>query len=340
MSPRINLRALREAATARHVRGDEFILGGEDDDEMPAIWGSGGEVLWPDGESLWIAGGVGVGKSTILQQLILHGIGVRLGPFLGYQVAMPEGVVGYVAADRPTQIRRSFRRMVTYADADLLAERLDVWRGQFPFDLATAPVGELADFVEARGWSVLAIDSLKDVTSGTTDDDDGLAINRQLQEVLVRGVQVVVNHHDRKGDTKRGGPKGLDDLYGSRWLGAGAGSVLYVAGEPGSDEVELRHLKIPVDRIGPLTLRHDQSTGTTVVSGTPIPRRVRAPGQGEADVLAFLNAQGAKVETSVVAEAIGADVQLVRRWLRRLKDDGKVDSTRVGTTAQTEWWAS
>ena len=194
------------SATLRHVHGDVFIFGGGE--AVPAVWGDGDAVLWPDGEGLILAGGVGVGKSTILQQLVLHGIGVRQGPFLGYHVRFPEGVVGYVAADRPSQIRRSWRRMVGPDDAATLAERLDVWQGAFPFDLAGARVGELADFVEARGWSVLAIDSLKDVTSGTPDDEDGLAINRQFQEVLVRGVQLAVSHHDRERGRQAIGPKG------------------------------------------------------------------------------------------------------------------------------------
>lgn len=319
---------------AHHFRGDEFLLG--DDDDLPAIWGDDAEVFWPDGEALWLAGGVGVGKSTILQQLILHGIEARGGRFLGHTVRFPSGVVGYVAADRPSQIRRSWRRMVTDADAPVLAERLDVWRGAFPFDLATAPVGTLADFVEARGWSVLAVDSLKDVTSGTTDDDDGLAINRQFQEVLVRGTQLVVNHHDRKGDGKHSGPKGLDDLYGSRWLGAGAGSVLYVAGEPGADEVVLHHLKVPADRIGPLSLRHDHTSGTTTVVGAATIPTIRKKGQGHADALAFLG-QAGRATSDEVATALGVSRELAGRYLRELDGRGAVVREQSGTGPAIEW---
>lgn len=333
---RFSLRELLDAAHSRHLHGDDFIFGADGEEEPPAIWGDDAEVLWPDGESLWLAGGVGVGKSTILQQLVLHGIGVRHGQFLGHTVRFPEGIVGYVAADRPSQIRRSMRRMVEPGDAPLLAERLDVWRGQFPFDLATASVGELADFVEARGWSVLAIDSLKDVTSGTTDDDDGLAINRQFQELLVRGVQLIVNHHDRKGDGKRSGPKGLDDLYGSRWLGAGAGSVLYIAGEPGSDSVEMHHLKVPADRVGPLSLRHDHSTGTTTVAGQVTVRRVRNAGSGPDDALAFLGTVGSAT-TLDVATALNVSRQQAGEYLRKLEADGSVARTRADRTSPDAW---
>jgi replicative DNA helicase len=334
MTRRINIAELVASATDRHVHGDTFIFSGGDD--MPAVWGDHADVLWPDGEALWLAGGVGVGKSTVLQQLILHGIGVRPGPLLGYTVRFPDGVVGYVAADRPSQIRRSWRRMVTEADRGLLAERLDVWQGAFPFDLASADVGALADFVEARGWTVLAIDSLKDVTSGTTDDDDGLAINRQFQELLVRGVELVVNHHDRKGDGKRHGPKSLDDLYGSRWLSAGAGSVLYIAGEPGSEEVELHHLKIPADRVGPLTLRHDHHSGTTSVVGTPQVRKVRSKDEGKQAILAHLEAAGSATR-SEIAGVLDVSPELAGRYLRELLDAALVREERVGTASPSRW---
>ena len=322
------------AAMLRHELGDDFIFG--DIDDVPAIWGDGAEVLWPTGEALWLAGGVGVGKSTILQQLIFHGIGVRSGPLLGYSVRFPEGIVGYVAADRPSQIRRSMRRMVTQADAPLIGGRLDVWRGAFPFDVALAAVGDLADFVIDRGWSVLAIDSLKDVTSGTTDDDKGLAINRQFQELSVRGIQLVVNHHDRKGDGTRR-VKGLDDLYGSRWLGAGAGSVLYIQGEPGADEVEMHHLKIPVDKVGPLVLKHDHASGTTTVAGEVQVRRVRKHGEGKVDALAVIASSPEPLPTAAIATTLGVSRELAAGWLRSLAEDGKVGRTRAGTAASDIW---
>jgi hypothetical protein len=48
-------------------------------DRTPAVWGKGNKVLWAQGEGLMIAAPQGVGKTTIAQQLVLHGLGVRSG---------------------------------------------------------------------------------------------------------------------------------------------------------------------------------------------------------------------------------------------------------------------
>jgi len=253
------------AARLRHQLGGDAIL--DLPEHVEAVWGTGGQVLWARGEALWIAGGIGTGKTTIAGQVVLHGIGVRAGPFLGHPLALPDGVVGYVAADRPSQILRSFRRMISEADRDAVNDRLDIWRGALPFALDSAKTGELADFVGARGWSTLVLDSLKDLCTGTTDDEAGLRINAQLQECLVRGVEVLVLHHQRKATEGNRRPKKLDDVYGSRWLTAGAGSVLSLWGEPGGATVEMTHLKQPVEDAGPLALAHDHATGTTTAEG-------------------------------------------------------------------------
>ena len=317
----------------RHVQGGDFIF--DENDAVATVWGTGDDILWASQEGLMIAGGVGAGKSTIVQQLVLHGIGVRPGPFLGFDVFFPDGVVGYVAADRPPQIRRSMRRMVTEADRYVLDARVDFWRGPLPFDLSTAQVGELADWVEQRGWAVIVIDSLKDVTGGMSADEDGAAINRQFQELLVRGIQLVVNHHDRKGESR---VKVLDDVYGSRWLTAGFGSVLYVQGEAGADEVRLVHLKQPVAKVPDLDLRHDKTTGTTTVVGMAQIRKVRKPGQGKAEALAAVKAKG-RATTGQVAQALGLDgTRQALNWLNELRAEGAVDSERVGTLDPTVWW--
>ena len=67
-------------------------------------------------------------------------------------------------------------------------------------------------------------------------------------------------------------PNKLDDLYGSTWVTAGAGSVLFLFGQPGADQVELIHLKQPEAKIeGPgganLTLVHDHEAGRSKLIG-------------------------------------------------------------------------
>src|SRR5262249_30355396 len=44
--------------------------------ETQALWGEGGRVLWAPGEGLMIVGPQGVGKSTIVQQLVLARMGL------------------------------------------------------------------------------------------------------------------------------------------------------------------------------------------------------------------------------------------------------------------------
>jgi hypothetical protein len=41
--------------------------------------------------------------------------------------------------------------------------------------------------------------------------------------------------------------------------------VIVLDGEPGDPTVELRHLKQPAEPVGPLTLRHDHTSGVTVM---------------------------------------------------------------------------
>lgn len=253
------------ATKLRHSYAGDWIL--DAPERMESVWGAGQQSLWPKGEALMMVGGIGTGKTTIAQQLVLHGIGALEGPFLGYPVTLPPGVVGYIAADRPAQIRRSFRRMVDESMRDLVNDRMDAWSGALPFALDNAKTGQLADFVQERGWSALVIDSLKDVCSGTTDDESGLRINQQIQECTARGIEVLVLHHQRKASEQNRKPKNLDDVYGSRWLTAGAGSVVMLWGEAGSNEVEMSHLKQPAESVGPLTLVHDHEVGVTTAVG-------------------------------------------------------------------------
>src|SRR4051794_38609071 len=64
----------------RWARGGDFIFSATE--EIPAVWGSGSGVLWAEGEGVMISAHQGVGKTTLAQQLVLHRLGVRRGPFL------------------------------------------------------------------------------------------------------------------------------------------------------------------------------------------------------------------------------------------------------------------
>jgi Bifunctional DNA primase/polymerase, N-terminal len=59
----------------RLVAGGDFAL--DEPETIPAVWGDGERVLWPEGEGVMITGHQGVGKTTIGQQLVLHRVGLR-----------------------------------------------------------------------------------------------------------------------------------------------------------------------------------------------------------------------------------------------------------------------
>jgi hypothetical protein len=70
------------------------------------------------------------------------------------------------------------------------------------------------------------------------------------------------SHHPRKAQSDNRKPSKLEDLYGSRWITAGAGSVVSLWGEPGDLVVEFAHLKAPAGQSGPWMMRIDPDAGT------------------------------------------------------------------------------
>jgi replicative DNA helicase len=251
----------REQPTSRAVDGATFIL--HEPDQIPANWGRSDQVLWAEGEGLLLVGPDGVGKTTIAQQLVLARIGLR-DDFLGYPVAPARSRVLYIAADRPRQAARSFARMVTPDHTDELAERLIVWPGPLPFD-PLKEHGALANLAQTLEATDIFVDSLKDVALDLSTDEAGSRLNIALQECVARNLEVCAIHHQRKEGRGEGGgkPNKLADVYGSRWLTAGMGSVLCVWGDPGDAIVELLHLKQPAEDVGPLQLLHDHMKGAT-----------------------------------------------------------------------------
>ncbi|MBT2508852.1 AAA family ATPase [Streptomyces sp. ISL-98] len=263
---------LKQAATtnatdpfaARLIGGGSFIL--DRPDTVPAIWGYSEQVLWAEGEALLIAGPSGVGKTTVAQQVILNAIGVLHGGVLGLPVHRFKRFL-YLASDRPQQAARSMARMVKPEDRELLDERLVFWPGPPPSDFIKNP-GILLRLCEAAGADAVCLDSLKDMAGELASEEGGQAINQAIQRTLVEGIEVVGLHHHRKqGGGKEGGKEAtsLDELYGSTWITAGAGSVVSLWGSAGEPIVSLRHLKQPAGEVGPWKLKHDHPRGRTEV---------------------------------------------------------------------------
>jgi len=252
----------------RLIDGAAFVL--DTPTETPALWGQHEEIVWAGGEPLFLVGPIGVGKTTLMGCLALAHVGIRPARLLGFPVRTTEERLLYVAADRPQQIRRSFARMVAEEDRDALRERIAFWEGPLEFDLAREPE-RLVPLARSAGAGSVFIDSLKDVARDLVKDETGTGITRAYGHAMTAGIELVINHHQRKTSGENAKPKRLDDVYGSTFIAAGAGSVVLLWGEPGDPVVQLSHLKPPADPIGPFDLVIDHDLGAVeVIEGTDL----------------------------------------------------------------------
>lgn len=283
--------------------------------EASAVWGDGDRILWSSGEPCYLVGPQGVGKSTVAQQLVLARAGIRGDSLLGLTVTTDPRPVLYLASDRPTQVARSLRRMVAESDRAALDERLLVFAGPPTFSITSDPTSllRLAQSVDA---GTVIVDSAKDLAVDLETGPTGAALNQAMQHLVANGIEVLVLHHQRKANGQNKAPKTLADVYGSTWITSGAGSVLLLWGEAGDPVVDLRHLKIPVEPVGPLRLLHDHDTGTTTLAEQPVePLQIlRRSARG-------ITAQDLAVHLAEGREPRRADVERARRKLDALVRD-------------------
>lgn len=308
------LEAQRAAQHGRSVDGATFIL--DAPSEVPAIWGDGANVGWAEGESCLLVGPPGVGKTTLCVQLVRGRLGLDRN-LLGMPVSAGTGRVLYLAMDRPEQIRRAMARVFTEADRQVLDERLTVWRGPPPADLAQRPE-TLLDLARVHEADTVVIDSLKDAAIGIATDEVGAGYNRARQLALASGIQLLELHHNTKRGPNGAPAKTLEDVYGSIWITAGAGSVVALLGAPGDPVVELRHLKQVRGELGPWQVLHDHDTGRTRI-------------YQQADLLMLASAWSSRGGLTVAASAEAlfstekptrSEVEKARRKLTGLVRDG------------------
>jgi replicative DNA helicase len=305
----------------RAVPGGSAVF--DDEAELVALWGDEAAPLWSAGESLFVVGPIGVGKTTLGQRLVLARIGATPPKLLRRPVAVDERPFLYVAADRPRQALRSLRRMVTKDQRDLLDERLLIWKGPLPFSLTKEP-WRLSVMIQEYGCSGAFVDSLKDVATGLSSDEVGGQVNMAFQECSAAGLELIVNHHQRKGTAENRRPKALEDVYGSTWLVAGAGSVVILWGAAGDPLLELEHLKSPAEKVGPLKIRVVHTIGAVEID------------EDEVDLLAELrsgarglSASGTAMLLFGVTEPDKNQVERARRKLDGLVEKGHAHK-RVG----------
>ena len=299
-------------ATRRLIDGGSFIH--DAPDKVPALWGDGEDVLWSAGEPCLLVGPTGVGKTTLGAQIVAGRMGLT-SDVLGYSV-QPGRRVLYLAMDRPEQIRRALARLLQQFPRELLAERLTVWKGPPAADLAKHP-GCLLALAQDAGADTVVLDSLKDAAVKLTDDEVGQGISSAMQHCVADGIEVLGYHHQRKrGKDESRKPASVDDVYGSTWITAGVGSVVVLWGQPGDPVVELSHIKQPVAAIGPMTVEHDHSAGTSRVLDAHDPYELLRSGPRSAASVASGLTGNESPSRAEVAKA--------RRKLDKLVADGVV----------------
>lgn len=307
------------------VDGATFIL--DIPNETPTVWGRGDDVLWAAGEALIICGPQGVGKTTLAGQLVMARLGL-LPDVLGYPMKVGARRVLYLAMDRPQQAARSLKRLAKPAWRDTLADRLSVWKGPPPADVALNPT-MLLDMCRAAEADTVVIDSIKDAAVGLSKDEIGAGYNRARQTAIAAGVEVLELHHQRKETSGGSAPKTLADVYGSTWITSGAGSVVLLWGEAGDPVVELRHLKQPCNEVGPINVIHDQDAGT---SKADTGDRTRDLLYQAARTVTGMTPQMA---ASILFKATEArDVEKARRRLAKLVEAGVMISKEVSDPAR------
>jgi hypothetical protein len=280
----------------------------------PPLWGEGDDVLWAQGEPFLLCGPPGVGKTTLAGQVLRARLGLEKS-VLDFPVQPGSRSVLYLAMDRPPQIARSLRRVFRPEDRKILGERMAVWQGPPPSDMARNPM-VLTEMCQAAGADTVFLDSLKDAAVGLTDDEVGGGLNRAIQQALVDGCEVMGTHHQVKRGANGGAPDTLADVYGSAWITAGAGSVVLLWGNAGDPVVGLRHLKQPMSEIGPMQVRHDHTHGrTTIFHEVDLFELIRVNSQG-------LTAQAAARNLFEAENPSAAQVEKARRRLERYVQNG------------------
>jgi replicative DNA helicase len=274
----------------------------------------------------------GRGKTSLAQQLVNARIGVGERELLGFPVKPAKRVL-YLAMDRPQQIARSWRRMVSDDDRDVLSERLVVWQGSLPFRLTWESADVLGRWaIEDHEADVIVVDSYKDLSPDLSNEETGALINRIMQDALVQGVDWVGLHHGRKSSTGNKRPNALDDVYGSKWITSGMGSVIGLWSEDaGSELVQFTHLKQPNETIEPFTISHDHATGTSTrldLKGG-VPTGDDKPSSHKRTIINALMSVDSITPTDA-QRLLGLKERATRDVLKALEEDGILQASATG----------
>lgn len=294
--------------------GGDWLLSAPD--RVEALWGDDREVAWPKGEAFILVGGDGSGKTILAGNLLIRQAGIVTEPLFGMTIEPRERIL-YLAQDRPQQAKRSLKRLIGDLDRESLNERLAVV--DWPIGLIDDDPERLVTLAREHGADTVYVDSLKDVVSEPSGEESGLAIKRAYAEAIAAGVEVCLLHHDRKAgaESKRKILK-LADVYGSRFITAGAGSVVALNGGSGDPIIDLRHLKQPDEEVGPHRILLDFATGEmSIHEGTDILAVIVNTPEG-------LTANDAARVLYETDKPTRSDKERARRKLQSLADSGLV----------------
>ena len=287
-----------------------------------AVWGDDEDIFWAQGQSLIIAGHDGTGKTTLAGNLVRARMGLGGGKVLGLPVRPGKRRILVLMMDRPDQAKSSLKRLFSEEDRELLNEKLIIWEGPPPADLAQN-TALLTEMCRAADADTCVVDSLKDAAIPLSDDSVGAGWNRARQGAIVDGVELLELHHPRKpmgGDTK---PPELSDLYGSRWIPAGIGSAIVLHGKAGDPYVKLFHRKPIISVLGPWDVLIKEGGEMTLdEAATDILRRISMylDGVTASDLAMML------YDSDTPCVFVGA-----RRWFLKFLRVGAVERTGGGS---------
>jgi hypothetical protein len=204
-------------------------------------------------------------------------------------------------------------RMVDMADPairDRIKQKLIVWRGPLPFSCDQHPELFAQWLMEVGGDDLGMVigDSVKDMVSSCTEDTPGMGFNDAVQRVLAQGVEFGCCHHNRKENAQNTKPRKLADVYGSRWLTAGLGSVLKIW-KADEHSRELTQLKTPYgEAIKPIEYQDRYVIGRSDIT----------PPITDALVSALVDAGADGLTEAEAVEAVRSHRSRVRRALDNL----------------------
>jgi len=201
-----------------------------------------------------------------------------------------------------------------------------------PFNLGREPE-KLLPWLQERNAGVVVFDSMKDVITKLSDEEQAANFMKAVQACIAAGIQVFILHHIRKPNSDNKKPKTLADVHGSDNITRGCGSVITLwAPAAGATEVELNHVKPPAEPIGPFVILRNHTTGrsTRERNGT---LDVNAKMTNKQRVLAVYREAGSIGVTRTWAQLsteLGVSVSTLRPLMAELKSEGLLEPVGGG----------